>query len=144
MKKTILSKVLWMCGGFIASAAPLVAVLIVRWDTYVKTVPQGIRLGLGGIILAVMLILKIKGSLKMPSGTTVALIVLVLSLLLDRVLQDISILCTAYLAGDIVNILFFKRKIDRLTESEKNDKQATAFAEKTKDILKEYIGNGRT
>lgn len=144
MKKTVLSKVLWTCGGFIASAAPLVAVLIARWDTYVKTVPEGIRLGIGGIILLVMLILKIKGTLKMPSGTAVALIVLVLSVLLDRVLQDITLLCAAYLAGDIVNILFFKRKIEQITEGAKTDKQATAFAEKTKEILNEYIGNGRT
>ncbi len=139
-----LKKLLWMAGGFGASIAPLIAVLIVRWDDYVKTVPQGIRLGIGGMILLVMLVMKAKGTLKMPSGTTVALAVLVLSFLLDRVLQDLTLLCAAYLSGDVINLLVFKRKIDSIDEGEKTTKQAEANARETKKILEEYIGNGRT
>lgn len=144
MKKKTLNKVLWMAGGFLASSAPLIAVLIARWDTYVKTVPEGIRLGIGGVILLVMLVMKLKGSLKMPSGTTVVLLVLVLSFLLDRVIQDLTMLCAAYLVGDTANILIFKRKIDSINEENKNKKQAQANAEETKKILQEFIGNGRT
>lgn len=143
MKPTI-KTVLWMAGGFLASISPLVTVLILRWDDYVKTVPEGIRLGIGGVILLVMLIMKMKGTLKIQSGTTVALLVLVLSILLDRVLQDVTMLCAAYLAGDIVNVLFFKKKIDEIHEAAKNQKQAQASAEETRKVLQEYIGNGRT
>ena len=141
---TKIKSLLWVAGGFLSSVAPLAAVLIVRWDDYVKTVPEGIRLGIGGVILLVMLIMKLKGTLKMPSGTTVALVVLVLSFLLDRVLQDITLLCAAYLAGDTMNILFFKRKIDAINDETKTKKQAEANAEETKKILQEFIGNGRT
>ena len=144
MKKTTLKLFLWTAGGFIASVAPLLAVLIIRWDSYVKTVPDGIRLGIGGIILAVMLIAKLRGALKIPSGTTVALILLVLSVLLERVLQDLTLLCTAYLVGEVANVLFFKKKIEAINESSRINREADVFEERTKKIMDEYIGNGRT
>lgn len=144
MKNTTVKSWLWTAGGFLASVAPLLAVLIIRWDSYVKTVPDGIRLGIGGIILAVMLFAKLKGALKIPSGTTVAVVLLVLSVLLARVLQDLTLLCAAYLIGDVVNILIFKKKVDAINESARINREADIYEERTKKIMDEYIGNGRT
>lgn len=142
--RTKMSKFLWMAGGFLASSAPLIAVLIARWDSYVKTWNDGVRLGVGGIILAIMLIAKLKGALKIPSGTTVAVCLLILSILLSRVLQDLTLLCAAYLIGDLINIFIFKKKIDAINESTRINREADVIEERTKKILDEYIGNGRT
>ena len=141
---TRLNKFLWTAGGFTASVAPLVSVLAVRWDSYVKTFPDGIRLGIGGIILTIMMIAKLRGALKIPSGTTVAVCMLVLSILLSKVLQDLTMLCAAYIIGDVINILFFKKKIDTINEESRINREADAIGERTKKILDEYIGNGRT
>lgn len=143
MKKKM-SKFLWIAGGFLASSAPLIAVLIARWDSYVKTWHDGVRLGVGGIILAIMLIAKLKGALKIPSGTTVAVCLLILSILLSRVLQDLTLLCAAYLIGDLINIFIFKKKIDAINESTRVNREADVIEERTRKILDEYIGNGRT
>jgi hypothetical protein len=144
MMKTKLIKFLWTAGGFTASVAPLIVVLVIRWDSYIKTWTDGVRLSIGGIILAVMMIAKLRGALKIPSGTTVAVCVLILSILLSRVLDDLTLLCTAYIIGDVLNLLFFKKKIDSINENTRLNREADVIVEKTKKILDEYIGNGRT
>ena len=130
--------------GFLFSIAPILAVLIANWSTYVKTGADVVKLGFGGIIVAVMLVMKVFGALRIRSGTTVVLLVMVLSILLARVLEDLTILCLAYLIGDLINSLFIKKKIEAIKEAVSQGKQADEVEIRTRKLLEEYMGNGRT
>lgn len=130
--------------GFLFSIAPILAVLIANWSTYVKTGADVVKLGFGGIIVAVMLLMKTFGALRVKSGTTVVLLVLVLSILLSKVLEDLTILCLAYLIGDLINTLFFKKQIEAIKEAVSRGKQADEIEDRTRRVMDEYLGNGRT
>jgi hypothetical protein len=131
-------------GGFLVSILPLLIVVIANREQYVRSVPDAVKLGFGGVVVSVMLVMKVFGALRIKNGTSVVLIVLILSILLERVLDDLTILCAAYLIGDLINVLFFKRKIQIYKEVMARNKQADEIEDRTRRVMDEYLGNGRT
>ena len=131
-------------GGLLTSLAPLAAVVAYNWGDYVKTSSDAVKLGIGGLMAAVLLALKVSARIKMPSATTTVLIVLVLSILLKPILQDLTILCTAYLLGEVAHLLLFKRKIEQVKTYIDANRQMDATEARQRQLFEEYIGNGRT
>ena len=137
-------KLFWVsCGGFFVSAAPLAAVFFLNLDRYVQSTRDGWKLGLGGGIVAVLILLKALGRLKLPSHVTTVAVVTLLSWLLSSLLSDLTLLCAAYLVGEGLDALFFRRTAKRLREEAAREKQADATASRVEEMLKTYIGNGR-
>lgn len=131
-------------GGFLVSVAPLVLALTLRFDQYVQSTAAGWRLGTGGMIVAVLILLKVLGRLKLPSHVTTVAVVMLLSWLLAPLLSDLTYLCAMYLLGDCLDLLLFRRTARRLREAIAAERQADATAGRVEELLKNYMGKGGT
>ena len=101
------------------------------------------KLALGGILVLVFVLLKVLGKVKVPGRITVAVLVLVMAYLLDALLNGLILLCGAYLAGEIIDMLFFERPAKKLREKLQMEKQADTTVGRMEEMLQKYIGNGR-
>ena len=137
-------KLFWLTvGGFFASVTPLLAVLVANRARYFSTSTDSVKLCFGGGIVAVLLFLKVIGRLKIPGDATVVGVVMLLSYLLAPVLDDLTLLCGAYLVGSLAEMIAFRRPAKRLREKMKMNAQADTTAGRVENLLKNYIGNGR-
>lgn len=118
-------------GGFLASVAPPATLLLLRWDRYTAIPAGGVRLTVGGILIAAMLLLKVMGKLKLPSRMTVMAIALILSYLLEALLSDLSLVLWAALIGEALDALvsspLLSRARARLERLEQADVTAVAM-----------------
>ena len=138
------SKLLFLeLGGFLASVAPLITVLILNRERYVQTSAATFRLLAGGAILLILLLLKALAKLRITSSVTTISIVMVLSYLLQPILSDLTLLCGAYLVGEILDLLLFRSRAKALRESIAAQRASDATAGRVEELLKTYIGNGR-
>ena len=129
--------------SFIASVAPLLITLIVRWDKYTQTTAGTFKLCLGGFILLIFAIMKAIGKLKMPRRVITFAIVLILAYLLKAIMDDIIILSAMALLGEILDEILFARQCKKLREQIKMEAQGDITTEKVKQALREMgVGNG--
>ena len=128
--------------SFICSIAPLVIYFAVNSEKYVKTYEDGIKLCLGGIICAAIVLLKALGKLKMPSSTVTLGIILILSYLLRSITDDLIIFSFIALVSDLGDRLLFGLPIKKLRESILIDKGADATAKRVEEIMERYYRGG--
>ena len=76
---------------------------IINFNCYVTTKYEGIKLASGGMILLVIVILKVIGKLKIPSGITLYGIMLILSYLLNAIIADLMLFTFLALVGEILS-----------------------------------------
>ena len=126
--------------SFLASIIPLGLVVWMHRDEYIATVGQAVKLSIGGIIVAILLLLKIIGKLKMPRRVTAFAMIFILSWLLAAVLQDLMLLSGAALFGEVVDEIFFRRSIKRLDERIHMEKSADVTVQKMEQMMQKYVG----
>ena len=126
--------------SFLASIIPLGLVVWMHRDEYIATVGQAVKLSIGGIIVAILLLLKIIGKLKMPRRVTAFAMIFILSWLLAVVLQDLMLLSGAALIGEVVDEIFFRRSIKRLDERINMEKSADVTVQKMEQMMQKYVG----
>lgn len=126
--------------SFLASIIPLGLVVWMHRDEYIATVGQAFKLSIGGIIVAILLLLKIIGKLKMPRRVTALAMIFILSWLLAVVLQDLMLLSGAALIGEVVDEIFFRRSIKRLDERIHMEKSADVTVQKMEQMMQKYVG----
>lgn len=126
--------------SFLASIIPLGLVVWIHRDEYIATVGQAVKLSIGGIIVAILLLLKIIGKLKMPRRVTAFAMIFILSWLLAVVLQDLMLLSGAALIGEVVDEIFFRRSIKRLDERIHMEKSADVTVQKMEQMMQKYVG----
>lgn len=126
--------------SFLASIIPLGLVVWMHRDEYIATVGQAVKLSIGGIIVAILLLLKIIGKLKMPRRVTAFAMIFILSWLLAVVLQDLMLLSGAALIGEVVDEIFFRRSIKRLDERIHMEKSADVTVQKMEQMMQKYVG----
>ena len=135
LKKQI--RLLTMCS-FLISILPLLITVACRWDNYVASPGDVVKLTFGGIMVAILLLFKALGRLKFPEKRVVGyFFALVLCFLLDNVLQDITFLLFMATVGEVADLIIFQHPIKVLKEKLQNEKTADATAEKLKKILDE-------
>lgn len=140
MKKLKRNLVFLYIGSFLVSIAPLLAVLITRWNVYTKTPGDTVKLCIGGVICLFFIFLKVIGKLKMPSRIVLFGVVFALVYLLKAILDDLLLLSGMALAGELLDMLFFQMAIRRTKERILIDKTSTATSEKVEEVIKKYIG----
>lgn len=123
--------------GFCISIAPILIYFIANADKYISNGYEGVKLASGGVIIACILLLKVTGKLKIPSAVSVFGVMLVLSYLLDAILQDIMLFSFLALIGELGDIVV-QVFINRLREKQANEKIAVQTASKLEKII-----NGR-
>ena len=126
--------------SFLASIIPLGLVVWMHRDEYIATVGQAVKLSIGGIIVAILLLLKIIGKLKKPRLVTTLAMIFILSWLLAVVLQDLMLLSGAALIGEVVDEIFFRRSIKRLDERIHMEKSADVTVQKMEQMMQKYVG----
>lgn len=126
--------------SFLASIIPLGLVVWMRRDEYIATVGEAVKLSIGGIIVAILLVLKIIGKLKMTRLVTTLAMIFILSWLLAAVLQDLMLLSGATLFGEVVDEIFFRRSIKRLSERIHMEKSADVTVQKMEQMMQKYVG----
>ena len=140
MKKLKRNLVFLYIGSFLVSIAPLLAVLIARWNVYTKTPGDTVKLCIGGVICLFFIFLKVIGKLKMPSRIVLFGVVFALLYLLKAILDDLLLLSGMALAGELLDMLFFQMAIRRTKERILIEKTSTATSEKVEEVIKKYIG----
>lgn len=127
-------------GSFIVSVAPLLICITANWGRYVKTPGDAVSLGLGGMLAAIFLLLKVLGKLKMPSRVVLYGVVFIMAYLFEALLSDLVLLSGMALLGETVDFIFFQRAIRTAKENILVGKTADATATQVEAIVKKYIG----
>lgn len=144
MKKKLRVRLIFLyIGSFLASIAPLLVILIIRWNKYVETPGDTVKLCFGGIILLFFVFMKVIGKLKVPSRVILFAVVFLLSFLLDKLLADMLLLSGMALAGELLDLLCFQWVIRKIKQKLLIEKTADATSEKVEELFKKYSGSGR-
>jgi hypothetical protein len=133
--------VLLQIFSFIASIAPLAVAAAMNWNDYIKEPSDAVKLSLGGIIVAVLFLLKAIGKLKMPKKRVIAyLLALVVCYLLSVILDDIVFLLGMATLGEVIDLVFFQRPIRKMKEALQLEKTGEVVGDKLENILQKYLG----
>ena len=127
-------------GSFIAFTAPLLICFILKRDEYIKTPADTVKLGLGGVLLAVIIVLMILGRLNVHRRIVVIGTCFVLAYLLQAVLVDLALLLGLALLGELLDLILFQGAIKSTKEKILITKTADATSEQVEEVLKKYIG----
>lgn len=137
-------KLFFLCvGGFLASALPLFSLLVLRWDTYTSVPGGAVRLCFGGAAIALLILLKVLGKIKLPSRLCVMGISLVLVYLLEGLLADLTLILWVALIGEATDALFFAPLAKKTRKRIEVACQADATADRVEELLKTYAGGKR-
>lgn len=132
MNKTLLKLYI---GSFLVSILPLAILFVVRWGQYVKSVPAGaFRLTLGGIMIAVVLVLKITHHLKIHSLCVFFVACALFCWLMQAVLNDMMVIFICAAVGQAVDEIFFQTAIKKKRQELEMDKEAQMLAERLDKI----------
>lgn len=150
MSKTVSrARLKWALFGLralslLACVGPLAAVFIVRFDQYVTTVDEGVKLASGGVLLLVLIGLIALGKMKVPSRAVTYTLVALIAWLIQPVLVDMTVLCLYALGGELVDFFVVKRMIRRTEEALLIDKAADETSERVarqvEEMFKNYTG----
>lgn len=103
--------------GFLVLVAPVLTVVLLKWDTYTAHSYGGtLKLTAGGVMAAIFLFMMVIGKLKMPRGIIVAGAIFGFAWLLESVLQDLKLLSGMFLLGETLYYIFFQTVLKRMRE----------------------------
>ena len=126
--------------SLLVTLGPLVAVLAINWRGYTETAAETVKLTMGGMLIAVFMLLKVLGKLKIPRRVVCYAFVFALAYLLEAVLADLMILSGAALLGEVIDYIFLQRAIKGTKEAVLAAGTADATADRVEDMFKKYMG----
>ena len=89
--------------SFALSVLPVVTYVVLHRDRYFTTLPQQVKLSVGGAFLVVIVLLKAMGKLRAPGRVGLFGTVFLLCYLLEAVLNDLIILSFLALVGEVMD-----------------------------------------
>ena len=137
MKRRMVLLLMYICS-FICSIAPLAVYVAVNSERYIGVREDIIKLSVGGLICAALVLFKILGKLKAPSSTVCLGIFFILSYLLKSITDDMVVLSFLALIGDLADKILFALPISRIKSSITAERTADATALKLEAILEKY------
>ena len=132
--------VLWSLAGFLSLTVPLTTVLIVNRARYFTTSAEVLKISVGGMICLVLIALLVFGKLRVPGGLVSLAIVYGLSVLLESILRDLTLLSGIALCSKAVDSIFFAPRARAAKERITIEKTADATAGKVTAVLDQYFG----
>ena len=119
--------------SFLATVSPVSVFVILNWDKYIHDVPAGaLRLSVGGIVAAFVVLLKVLGKLKINGSMRWYLIGAVLCYTLQAILDDLGAIFLLAAIGEAIDYLFFRGKIEKLKKQSEQDELIDKFVDKMK------------
>ncbi|MBQ7308217.1 MAG: hypothetical protein IJW82_06810 [Clostridia bacterium] len=140
-KKILLFQIL----SFVLTLLPLLLTLFFRWDKYIQTQVDGIKLGIGGILILILFLLKSLDKIKLPPNRLFTyLFLLLMCYLLSNILNDATFIFGMATLGEILDLVlcqpFIKKyKQELLSKKISNDTSKQVVSE-LKEILTEFKG----
>ena len=129
--------------GFIFSTLPVVLCLIIKWNDYVSTVGEGVKLAFGAIFSLLCIAVMAIGKLRLPGGFVLFAFVFVISYLLEAVLRDMVLISFLAMVGAAVDSFLFSPLIKRERARLNIEKTADTTTRQVEAVLKKYTGGGR-
>lgn len=128
--------------SFLVSIGPLGAVFAVNFGEYVRTVDDVVKLGFGALVAVFFMLLKVLGKLKMPRRVVFEALVVLCAWLFSSLLEDLLLLSSMVLVGEVADYLAFQPLIARRCRERERDKAADVTAQKVEEVLAKYVGGG--
>lgn len=129
------------CLSFLVSVLPLFVTIASKWNKYVHTAGDAVRLGLAGAMGLVFVIMKVLGKLKLPEHrVTIYALVFAFAYLLGNVLNDLILLSGMALLGEILDFLIFSQLIRKTREDIFSRKTAKSLAVELNNMQKNNLG----
>jgi uncharacterized membrane protein YciS (DUF1049 family) len=95
-------------------------------------------------MVAVLLLLKAIGKLKMPNKRIITyLFLLVLCYALSSLLHDIVFLLGMATIGEVADLIFFQHALKKTREKLQLEKTGEAVGEKVENIIQRYLGGNK-
>lgn len=126
-------------GSFTVCLAPLIAIVAFNWSDYIETPSDAIKLTVGGMFAVVLLVLGILGKLKLPSKIVWYGVGLIMAYLLQPIIDNILMLFTALLAGELVDMMLFKWSIKRTKEQILINRTADTTTNQVEQVIAKYL-----
>lgn len=144
-RKNLKWRLLWLKAlSVVVCTGPLAAIFLLRFDEYVTTVGEGVKLVGGGALLLVLIGLVALGKLRIPSKAVAYALVALIAWLIQPILVDLTVIFLAALGGELVDFFIVKRMIRRTEEARIVDKTAEETSERVtrqvEELLKNYTG----
>lgn len=127
-------------GSFIATAFPLAVTVFLKRGEYMTTVGETVKLSAGIIIGGIFLLLKVVGKLRMPKRLVLYVIIVLMAYLLAPLLDDLILLGSMAIIGELCDILLFGTAIKKTKEKIVMEENATLTADKVEEVIKKYMG----
>ena len=109
-----LKYILLVIGSFLVTCAPLVTVLILKWDVYTAQSYGGtVNLCVGGVLALVFLLLKVVGKLRLPRRIILYALVFAFAVLMEAVLLDLKLLSGMALLGEALDYILFQSALKK-------------------------------
>lgn len=135
-----LRRALLYIGSFIAFTAPLVICFVIKREEYIKAPGDGLKLGIGGVLLGIIIALMILGRMKMQRRIVSLGISFIMAYLLQAVLADLVLLLGLALLGEALDLFLFQGAIKRINERIHIEKTADATEERFEKVIQKYVG----
>lgn len=100
--------------SYITFIGPLLITVLLNHERYIKSTESAVRLSVGGMIAALIILLMVLGKMKIPRRIVAAAAICVMSYLLESLLQDLFLLSGMWLLGELIDFLFFRTALERL------------------------------
>lgn len=142
--KLKLKLILFYILSFIVCVAPLVIVVIINRNEWFGTPQESVKIGIGAVIGIVLICLKVLGKIKIPKKIVIYGLVFAMTYLLGPILEDLLLLSGMAFLGELLDLIFFQRKIRKTKELIKTEKTADVTSEKVEKVFEKYVGSGRT
>lgn len=134
-------------GSFLCNVAPLVVLLVLKWNKYTTTPNATVKLTIGGILIAALILFAVLEKLKLPGRLWCVGILLGIIWLVEPILPDMKQILTYALAGMAADVILFRRAIKKTKEQllvgKTANATATITAAQVEEVIKKYYGSGR-
>jgi hypothetical protein len=122
----------------------LATVLVANWDQYVKKPSDAIKLGAGGVVIVILIVLALLRKIGIPGRLVVLATLTGILWLIQPIINDLLVIMTATTVCEAVDILIFSRMIKRTEESLRisraADQLSARLEEQADNIMKNYTG----
>jgi hypothetical protein len=130
--------------SLVCCVGPLATVLVANWDQYVKKPSDAIKLGAGGVVIVILIVLALLRKIGIPGRLVVLATLTGILWLIQPIINDLLVIMTATTVCEAVDILIFSRMIKRTEESLRisraADQLSARLEEQADNIMKNYTG----
>lgn len=126
--------------SFFVSILPVSIVILSKWDLYTASPGGVLKVAAGGVLLAIVLLMGVLGRLNVPGDIWAAVFVLVVSYLMQSVLDDIILLTAMYIVGRLCDKIVCRRYIKRIRAELSARRTAELTGQTVVDQIKQYLG----